>query len=412
MDQVELHSFPVYITLGPVAWALLVVGLCLGKWRMGKLKRPPVKLPQPVPSVTVIIPAKDEGERIRLCLESVLKLQYPVFSVIGVNDRSNDDTGRVMDEVARQDARLQVIHIPQGGLPPGWLGKCHALHTAARHATGKWLLFVDSDVKLEPDVLSATLALAEARVYDAVSILTRLECNTMWERLILPLAAGAWSIMHTISLTNSDRRRNIAAANGQFFLVRRAVYEDVGGHETVKDLITEDVELMRAIKAKEGTAYKTRFFMGRDFASTRMYSEMRSMFNGFGRIFSGTARRRPWRIIAAMLFLITGAYSAYAALAWGAYRTLVPSDVEHTWGWLLMGGVHLALMSACLAVVYRWSGNRARWALAFPVGGAALMAVFGFALVKCFTGRTSWRGTTYGGAPQDVATISPQMGHR
>src|SRR5450432_2196410 len=148
---------------------------------------------------------------------------YPQFDVIAIDDRSTDETGKILDEIAAANPRLRVIHVHD--LPAGWLGKSHALHVGTREVKSDWLLFVDSDVTLEKNALSATLSLAIKRKYDALSILTRLECHRFIERLLLPPLAGAWGVMHTISLTNEDSRKTIAAANGQFFLIRRDVYE-------------------------------------------------------------------------------------------------------------------------------------------------------------------------------------------
>src|SRR5688572_8857012 len=209
--------------------------IVMGRRRMRRVQRPPVALPPDPPHVTVLISAKDEGERVRTCLQSVLTQDYPNFSVVTVDDRSTDDTGQILDGIAAaSDGKVRSMHVAPGGLPQGWLGKCHALHFATRDAAGDWLLFVDSDVHLQPDALRATLAVALAREYDAVSLMTALECHTFLEKLVLPLAAGAWSVMNTISVTNDDNRPN-AYANGQFFLIRRTTYDAVGGHEVVRD---------------------------------------------------------------------------------------------------------------------------------------------------------------------------------
>src|SRR5439155_3810745 len=138
-----------------------------------------------------------------------------------------------------------------------------------------WLLFVDSDVKVEPDVLSAVLSLALGRGYDAVSLMTRLECHGFWETLILPLCAASVGAISLMSLTNDDNRKTIAFANGQFFLIKRSAYETVGGHACVRDNITEDVGLMRILKQ---AGFRTRLFFERDFASTRMHTTLRQMF--------------------------------------------------------------------------------------------------------------------------------------
>src|SRR5438876_3705192 len=107
----------------------------------------------------------------------------------------------------------------------------------------------------------------------AGSISTRLECHSFWERLLLPLLGVAWRMMDFVSLTNRDNSK-VAVANGQFFHIRREAYEKVGGHEAVRNQITEDVELMRLLKSEEFTV---RFLLGGHLASTRMHSNLRQM---------------------------------------------------------------------------------------------------------------------------------------
>ncbi len=114
------------------------------------------------------------------------------------------------------------------------------------------------------------------------------------------LLGGAWTMMYVVSLTNRDHSK-VAVANGQFFLIRREAYEKVGGHEAVRNQITEDVELMRLLKSNE---FVVRFLVGWHLAATRMHSNLRQMFHGWGRIFSGTSRRSPWRILEAILFFL------------------------------------------------------------------------------------------------------------
>jgi chlorobactene glucosyltransferase len=271
-------------------------------------------------------------------------------------------------------------------LPDGWLGKCNALHVGTHNLSCDWLLFVDSDVKVEPAALRDTIGLALRRGYDAVSILTRLECDTLLEQLVLPLAAGTWSVMFAISLTNDDQRRDIAAANGQFFLIRTDPYRKVHGHAAVHNQICEDVELMRVLKAN---GCKVRMQFGAHLASTRMHATLQQIFSGWGRIYCGTARRRMGRIIQAMAFYLISGFSLYPALAWGAWRAFA----VHQPAWLLAAGAHLAIMTIFLSVIYRGSGNRARLALLFPLGGAMMVAIMGYALRLCHTGRLSWRGT-------------------
>jgi cellulose synthase/poly-beta-1,6-N-acetylglucosamine synthase-like glycosyltransferase len=375
-----------YILVGPAPWLLFAIGVLLGNARMNRLRRP-VTQPSTHPRVSILIPAKDEGERVRMCLDSVLALDYPNFDVIAVDDRSADNTGAILDEYqAKTAGNLRALHIPQGGLPAGWLGKCHALFTAAKHANGEWILFVDSDVRVAPDALTGVLGLAVNREYDSVSIMTALECHSFLERLVLPLAAASVSAMCLISLTNDDNRL-IAFANGQFFLIRRSAYEAVGGHEAVKDHITEDVALMRILKR---AGYRTRLFMGRRFASTRMHSSYRQMLNGWGRIYSGVSSRRPWRILAAIGFALSGML-AYVALVIGIIRAASFNDP----GWLIAAIIHFIVMTVVIASFYHFSSNPKRYALLFPLAAPILISLYGYALKMCRTGQVAWRGTSY-----------------
>jgi cellulose synthase/poly-beta-1,6-N-acetylglucosamine synthase-like glycosyltransferase len=383
---VTLISAPlaIYLLIGPLPWVLLFVSSFLGRVRMNRLRNSTAQLPQNPPHVTIVIPAKDEGAGINRCIESILTQDYPQFNIIAIDDRSSDDTGKNLDKIASKDSRLRVIHVEE--LPPGWLGKCHALHLGTRNVQGDWLLFVDSDVTLEPSALSSALALTIERKYDALSLLTRLECDRFIERLMLPPLAGAWAVMNTISLTNEDSRKNLAAANGQFFLIRRSAYESVGGHEAVKDQLAEDVELMRLLKLHD---FKTRFFAGAHLVATRMHNNLRQMFNSWARIYSGTLRRNPQRILAAIVFVLLSIFTVYPAIIAAICLNSAP--------WLIASATHFVLMTSYLMLIYRWSGNQIRYALLAPAAGAMMIAIFIFSLRKCRSGQFVWRGTEFTG---------------
>jgi cellulose synthase/poly-beta-1,6-N-acetylglucosamine synthase-like glycosyltransferase len=147
-----------YILLGPLAWGLLGFVIVKGRGRMRILVRPAPPIPQPPPKVSILIPAKDEAKQIERCVMSVLRQDYPNFEVIVIDDRSSDGTGEILDALAAREAHLKVLHLSAGALPGGWGGKSFALHNGLQRADGEWLLFVDADVTLESDVLSATIA--------------------------------------------------------------------------------------------------------------------------------------------------------------------------------------------------------------------------------------------------------------
>ena len=131
-----------------------------------------------IPRVSIIVPARNEERDIEASLTSLLELDYDNYEVIAVNDRSADRTGEIMERVAAHfshktremghpslfERQLRVIHHRE--LPAGWLGKTHAMWTAANAATGEWLLFTDADVLFRPDSLRRAMAYAEAENAD------------------------------------------------------------------------------------------------------------------------------------------------------------------------------------------------------------------------------------------------------
>jgi len=391
----ELILLLAYLLVGPFAWVAYGVLMFAGHRKMLLLRRPvpPMKAGQ-APSVTILIPAKDEGERIRACIDSALAQDYPNFNVVAINDRSTDNTGAVMDEIAATDRRLKAFHNTVAP-PPGWTGKNNALHQGQKHADGEWLLFVDSDVVLEPDVLSSCMEMLIRKDFDMVSLLPRLESHSLWEGLLVPLCASAASGMYLVPLTNNHLMKNTAFGNGQFLMLRRTAYDAIGGHETVRDRYCEDVEIARLLKT---TGWKPRVSWGSEWCSVRMYDSLENIFKGWGRIFYAGRADSPWRILGAVAAVLFCCFTAYVALGFGAYRATHPSSAlwgYARWAWLAAALLHLSLLTFLLGTMYRWSGNRRRLALLFPLGGSMLLAIFFKSLKMCVTKKVEWRGTSY-----------------
>lgn len=394
--RLELIVFLIYLVLGPLAWAFYGQMLIAGRRKMLLMKPTPIE--GPPPSVTLLIPAKDEGERIRDCLKTALSQEYPNFDVIAIDDRSTDVTGAVMDEVAAQDPRLKVIHIKQPP-PLGWTGKNNALATGVRAATGEWLLFVDSDVVLQPQALPVAMGVVLRKKFDLLSLLPRLESHTVWESLLVPLAASAASTMYLIALANTTESKT-AFANGQFLFISRSAYNAFGGHDTVKDRYCEDVEIARQLKLR---GLRPRISWGNDYSAVRMYSSLPAIFRGWSRIYYAAYNGSPWRILMALGFLLACCFTAYAALAWGLYRLARPAAAgglgalfgHAPAAWLAAALLHLWLLTWYVARMYRWSGNPARNALLFPVGGSMVGLILLRGLRMCWTKKVEWRGTAY-----------------
>jgi chlorobactene glucosyltransferase len=389
IPRLEYVLFAGYLLAGPVMWAFYAWGMYEAQRRMVLIKQPREPVPPLAPSVAIFIPAKDERQRIGDCVRSALGQSYPNFRVVAVDDRSSDGTGAVLDELALRNSRLAVLHISE--LPNGWTGKCHALHQAAQAAADDWLLFVDSDVILESDALAAVLGLAIGRNYGLVSVLPRLECQTLWEGLLVPLAGAAFCALLGAALTNSNRSR-CAVANGQFLLVRRDAYEAAGGHAAVRDQYCEDVVMARVFKR---SGLRPRLSWGTDLCAVRMYDSFSKIMRGWSRIFFAADSGSPWRSLLGIAFVIVCCYSVFPALGWGIYRQIHPAGVVRGYCWIAASIVHWAAMTYQIGVMYHWTRNSRRYALAFPVTAVLLLAILVRAVRMCVTRRVEWRGTQY-----------------
>ena len=418
MHYPEFILLVLYIFAGVGWWTLYYQGLAVGRRKMQLINKPlhPIKV-SPPPSVSILIPAKDEGERIRRCLESAVSQDYPDVEVIAIDDRSTDCTGRVMDEVAASHPTLKVLHITK---PPesGWTGKNNALHQGSKLANGQWMLFVDSDMVLEKDAVTATLSVVLRKQFDMLSLLPRVENHSFWERTLIPLCGGAASTMYMIALSNKAGS-NSSFANGQFMLMSRHAYDTIGGHEGVRGFLCEDVAIARNIKR---AGLRPRVSWGTDYCSVRMYDTLPAIIRGWGRIYYAARFGTPWAILAALVFVFACMFSTYPAIAWGIWRTLHPVPATGFLGgwwhkllgpeWLALGIAHWSLMTLCIARIYRWSGTPGRSALLFPIVGPVFAWTLIHALKLCITKKIEWRGTAYSPtnhSPTVVATPVPAI---
>ena len=163
----------------------------------------------------------------------------------------------------------------------------------------------------------------------------------------------------------------------------------------MRDNITEDVALMRLMKA---AGKRCRLYYGRDFASTRMHTTLAAMFSGWSRIYSGVTQRRAMPIIGAMLFVAVCGLSAYVVLATSLVAFASTGGAAGR-EWLLLSLFHVALMTMSLMGVYHMSGNPKRYALAFPLGGAVLIALFASAVRACRNAATATRALVRSSRP-------------
>ena len=235
-------------------WLSRVVDAWRGVRTMADISQPQWDNKSPGPKVAIIVPARNEEASIEQALQRLLALDYDNYEVIAIDDRSTDRTGEIMEKVAASAAAhgcLIIVNISE--LPPGWLGKTHAMWTASLQATGDWLLFTDADVLFKPDALRRALAYAESEKADHVVVFPRMIMKRPGERMMIAFFQTLFTFGHR-PWRVADPDTNDHMGVGAFNLIRRTVYEQVGTYERLRLEVLDDMKATSLKDALRSTA--------------------------------------------------------------------------------------------------------------------------------------------------------------
>jgi len=257
-------------TILGIAWFSRILDAAIGMRNVADVAKPEWDR-RPVvngntPRVSIIVPARNEQDDIAETLRRLLVLDYDNYEVIAVNDRSTDRTGEIMNEVATSAAArgcMRVVHVDE--LPPGWLGKTHAMWTAAKEATGDWLLFTDADVVFRPDSLRRAIAYAEAEKADHVVMFPHLVMKQPGEKMMIAFFQTLFVFGHR-PWKVADPKTDDHMGVGAFNCIRRSVYDAVGTYQRLRMEVLDDMKLGKVVK-KAGYAQRNVF--GGDLISIR-----------------------------------------------------------------------------------------------------------------------------------------------
>jgi glycosyltransferase involved in cell wall biosynthesis len=263
-----LHTFWVGL-LGCVAllWILEAVAIGRGVLSMSSLDRSPPLPDAQCPSVSILVAARDEAEKLPGALQTFLALDYPCCEVVVVNDRSIDATGQILRAAAQNDSRLKVIRID--ALPAGWLGKPHALQQAYESSAGEWLVFTDADVHFRPDLLRRSLALVKEKGWEHLTLLGHAKMFDAGEKIAMTFFCLGF-LMGIRPWKVSDPRSRVYAGVGAFQLIRRSAYEKIGTHRRLAMEVVDDMKVGKLVKeagipsglAKAGNAVSVHWHAG------------------------------------------------------------------------------------------------------------------------------------------------------
>jgi glycosyltransferase involved in cell wall biosynthesis len=371
----------------PIEWAvaaLFVVVMAsgldvyFGLRRLARAKAlPPWDGPNP-PAVSLVVPARNEARNIETAMRSLLAQRWPALEVVAVDDRSEDATGAILDRMSAADPRLTVVHVD--ALPPGWLGKNHALHLGAAQARGAWILFADADVVMHPELLSRMVRYATDRGYDHVALGPEMRMPGF---LLEAFSTGFVLSFHGFMRPWKARDPRSASfiGIGAFNLVRADVYRRAGGHEPIRLRPDDDIKLGKLLKR---SGARQDLVEGTGMASVEWYHSLRELLHGLEKnAFAGLEYRVLFAVPAVLFHLTLGlAPLAGMVLLRGLPQLLSAAMV----GWALFLYGHIAGRI----------GTRRSTALLYPV----FVVMFNWIVLRTMVvnlrdGGIRWRGTFY-----------------
>jgi chlorobactene glucosyltransferase len=331
--------------------------------------------PSQFPLVSVLIPARDEGDIIRETVKCWLSVIYPNHEVLILDDQSSDDTASIALTVASGDPRVRIL---QGApLPDGWKGKNWACHQFVQAARGDILIFTDADVRWEPQALTALVAEMIVSRADLFTVWPTQITETLAERLVVPLMGFVIIGYLPLLAVHHINWPIFSAAVGQCLAFRRQAYEAIGGHEAISKAIVEDMAFARGIKRRH---LHLRAADGAGIISTRMYHGWPDVRDGFAKNILGGHGN-------SMAFL---AFSTF--FHWSLF--------VFPWVWLFFDPIQ-AMILGSLGILVRAltaavTRQRLRDALFLPVSVLLMTLITVRSAQWHFTGGPRWRGRIYG----------------
>jgi len=339
-----------------------------------------------LPRVSIIVPARNEAEHIEAALTSLLQLDYAEYEVIAVNDRSEDGTGDIVDRLqaewrARGEVlhhRLKVLHVSQ--LPEGWLGKVHAMWMGAQRASGEWLLFTDADVVFRADALRRAVAYAKRERADHLVLFPTMIMKSVGEHMMMAFFQSQFVFAHR-PWKAADPKSRDSIGVGAFNLVRRAVYEKIGGYAALRMAVLDDMMLGELVKQQ---GFRQRCVFGLGLLRLRWIEGAFGMVRGLTKNFFAILRFNVPFAMAAICGVLLINAGPFVGL-WFAH------------GWARIGYI-LALLA--IAAMYYGMASVSDISLLYFFLHLVGTLLFAFAMLRSVVvtlgrGGIEWRGTFY-----------------
>lgn len=344
----------------------------------------PSEISPSLPFVSIILPVRNQSKTVVECVRSLVNLEYSNKEIIVVDGGSTDGTRGQLQNFDK------VTLVEEDALPSGWVGKNWACHLGYKKSSGDLLLFTDGDSVHATDSLTRAVDYLQAQKADLVTIAPGTILKSFWEKLLQPPIFLLIMILVGGKLVNDDDRRN-AIGNGQYMLFSRQAYENIGGHQAVRDKIVEDYNLARLLK-KAGM--RLRFVFGRDVLGVRMYSNLPEIWRGWRKNFYTVSEKHMLpRAITRIVLMFTFLVLPFAILAYG----LLQAPTNPLNPYLISGAFMSTFLWLGIVILDRSINIPTTYALLFPIAILIYICIGVDSTVRGSLGYGfSWKGRVYG----------------
>ena len=333
--------------------------------------RNPKKSTQINESISVVVPLRNEAANVVELIDSLrTQTNLALVEFLLLDDNSEDETLALLRQ---HTSALSNFHILNGStLPQGWIGKTWALQQLFERTSGQIIVSVDADVRLVPDAINRAVTLLKNTQLDFLSPYPKQLAHSWSERLIQPLLQWSWLSTVILRIAEKSSISSMVVANGQFFVVRRTALAQVGGYESVRNKVLDDVELARAL-VKQGSHGCVA--NGAEIASTRMYSSWGEIQAGYGKSLHAAFGPVFGSAIAITFLFLTG------------IAPLIAGITGSTIGWYAFAAVTLTRVMSSIK-----SGKNPMDALLHPISSTLLIYLIIYSWLM--RGQVQWKGRT------------------
>jgi len=360
-------------------WALIYLSLMYMSKNLVYFDKLKFDVPVKWPSLSVIVPACNEEADIEQAASSLVSQDYPHLQVILVNDRSTDNTGRIIDRLANDNAYVTAIHI--NSLPEGWLGKVHALEQGMKQATGDWILITDADINFSNNILKNTIAYVLKNKIDHLALMPGIVKKNFWLQVAIQSFGLLFLLSTRATSVNKEGSKNIIGV-GAFNLVKRDTFRKTPGFSWLKMETVDDMGVGLMMNNAGGQSH---FAIADKALRLSWYESVSAMFRGLEKnLFGAGPGYNPFKLVSQVVII-------WCLLA-APFVTFAIDDLALN---ILLGSVVVLYILFSVFFVREKQLETLRLLL-FPLGLFLTTLMMLWAGFKCMkNGGIKWRGTHY-----------------